>query len=424
MAPTNADARDTCMEGETGLITMFPHEFISYNRSLGEAIHIMGGRVKAIGSEEPKRWNGPQWSMLWGDELALCNKDSFDQAQMGLRLGDRPYMVCTTTPKNKKWVKALAMEKTTYVPQYIDAETGRYRLPTTFDNKYLPGRRVDFLKRKYGGSRLGRQELDGVFIEDVDGAVFKRKWFRYATDKADWPRFERTYVAIDPAGSAARKKADENSMTEQQKLDQIKNADTAISVVSVGSNGRMYVRAIIAGQWSPKEWALHAVKLFYKYNADKIIAERNYGGDMVEDNIRTLNVYDHEDRRRYNGRYLPIETVVASKGKHIRAQPVATLYEQGRVIHCSTAFGHAEDQMCAFIDADDNEGADMVDAIVWNIIKLAELDIALSGSAISVPASGSSLTKMKKSPIVTPHQHSMIVLPGSRHIGQRQGFII
>src|SRR5690606_37223006 len=94
-APTNADARDTCMEGQTGLISMFPSEFKYYNRSLGEARHIDGGFVKAMGTEKPKRWNGPQWSMLWFDELALCNQAAWDDANMGLRLGDRPYAVCT-----------------------------------------------------------------------------------------------------------------------------------------------------------------------------------------------------------------------------------------------------------------------------------------------------------------------------------------
>lgn len=423
-APTNADARDTCMEGETGLLRMFPHEFPTYNRSLGEAHHFMGGIVKAMGTEEPKRWNGPQWSMLWIDELALCNKESVDQADFGLRLGSRPYKVCTTTPKNKKWVKELAQESTTYVPKYYD-EHGKKRLPTTFDNYYLPSRRVEKLKQKYGNSRLGRQELDGVFIEDIDGAMFRRKWFRYMTNKANWPRFVKTIVAIDPAGSVARKKADENAMTEQQKLDQAKNADTAIAVVAVGENGRMYVLEITANQWSPSEWASEAIKLYHEWNADLIVAERNYGGDMVEDNIRNGAWRDEVKGKKHYGRYLPIETVVASTGKHIRAQPVATLYEQGRVIHCSESFTYAEDQMCAFVNADENEGADMVDAITWAIIKLSDLNIDITGEAISVGSDGlfrSGLTKTDESRIIAPSYPS-IIKPGSRVVTTRQGFL-
>lgn len=380
-APTNADVRDTCMEGETGLIAMFPDEFVYYNRSLMEARHIYGGYVKAIGMEQPKRWNGPQWSMLWIDELALCNQDSYDQAAFGLRLGERPYAVCTTTPKNKKWVKKLAMEPTTYVPQYIAEDGVSKRLPTTFDNLYLPGRRVDWLKRKYEGSRLGLQELSGVFIEDIEGAMWKRKWIMYKTDKSTWPRFVRKVVAIDPAGSVSRKTADENSLSEEQKLNKAKNADTAIAVVGVGEDGRMYVLHIESGQWTPSEWAKKAIQCFHKFRCDNIIAERNYGGDMVESNIRNHKQFDPELNRVLNGRYLPIKVVVASKGKELRAQPVAALYEQRRVYHCA-AFGPAEDQMCSFVDTNENEGADMVDALVWAITELAELGIEVVDSIV------------------------------------------
>lgn len=389
-APTNSDARDTCMEGQTGLITMFPNEFKYYNRSLGEARHISGGFVKAMGTEKPKRWNGPQWSMIWFDELALCNQTAWDDANLGLRLPScphgtnnclvcpQPYAVATTTPKNRKWVKKLAMDRTTYVPQYVDEVTGKLRLPTTFDNKFLPQRRVEWLKNKYGGSRLGRQELDGAFIDDIDGALWKRAMFTHETDKDEWPRFVRIVIAIDPAGSRARTKADANSLTEDQRQNQRKNADTAICAMALGTDGKFYVLSIKAGQWSPTEWAAEAVRMFHKYRADKIIAEKNFGGEMVESNLRNLNQWDSELGRNINGRHLPIKLVTASRGKDIRAAPIATLYEQHRVIHCAY-FADAEDQMCAFIDADDNEGADMVDAVVWAGIELSGMDIAESG---------------------------------------------
>jgi predicted phage terminase large subunit-like protein len=384
-APTNSDARDTCMEGETGLITMFPKEFKYYNRSLGEARHIDGGFVKAMGTEKPKRWNGPQWSMIWFDELALCNQAAWDDANLGLRLGPRPYGVATTTPKNKKWVKKLALDKTTYVPQYIDQETGLLRLPTTFDNLFLPQRRVAWLKNKYGGSRLGRQELDGAFIDDIDGAMFKRDWIEKSrqTDPDLWPRMIKVVVAIDPAGSRARRTADQNALTEEDRQNQSKNADTAIAVVGQGIDGKYYVFAIKSDQWSPTEWAVEAIRAFHLYRASTIIAERNYGGDMVESNIRGIKQYDKQSLRELNGRGLPIKVVTASKGKDIRAEPVASLYEQGRVVHCKD-FPAAEDQMCAFIDADDNEGADMVDAIVWAITELGGLGFDTYHGAINV----------------------------------------
>lgn len=382
-APTAADARDTCLEGETGLITMFPHEFKSYNRSMGEARHIDGGIIKAMGTEKPKRWNGPQWSMIWFDELALCNQAAWDDANLGLRLGKRPYAVCTTTPKNKKWVKKLALDKTTHVPQYID-EAGRLRLPTTFDNPFLPDRRVEWLKNKYGGSRLGRQELNGMFIDDVSGAKWNRDLFIHITDPDDWPVMQKVVVAIDPAGSRARAKADDNSLTEDQRQNQRKNADTAIAVVGLGRDDKFYVLAVKAKQWSPSEWAKEAIRMFYKWRAAEIVAEKNFGGDMVESNLRSVDEYDKEAMRHLKGRLLPITLVTASKGKDIRAEPVVTLYEQKRVIHCQQ-FGDAEDQMCAFIDADDNEGADMVDAVVWAVIKLGGLEINDSRQLIFVP---------------------------------------
>jgi phage terminase large subunit-like protein len=386
-APTNSDARDTCMEGETGLITMFRHEFEYYNRSLGEARHINGGFVKAMGTEKPKRWNGPQWSMLWFDELALCNQAAWDDANMGLRLPScyhvkpckvcpRPYAVCTTTPKARKWVKNLAFDKTTLVPQYEDEENGGTRLPTTFDNEFLPEGRVKWLRNKYEGSRLGLQELYGVFIDDVAGAMWRRVWIDDARqmDSAKWPRFLRIVVAIDPAGSRARKTADQNSLTEDDRQNQRKNADTAIAVVALGTDHKFYVLQIKSGQWSPKEWGMKAIKYYHKFKADKIIAEKNFGGEMVEFNIRGINEYDPKACRQLSGRNLPVKLVTASRGKDVRAEPVAALYEQRRVVHCST-FPSAEDQMCSFVDADDNEGADMVDALVWGITELGGLNI-------------------------------------------------
>ncbi len=389
-APTNSDARDTCMEGETGLIKMFPNEFKYYNRSLGEARHIGGGFVKAMGTEKPGRWNGPQWSMIWFDELALCNQAAWDDANLGLRLPScphgnesncvlcpQPYAVCTTTPKARKWVKALALDKTTYVPQYIDVETGKRRLPTTFDNNYLPARRVEWLRNKYAGSRLGMQELQGLFIDDVAGAKWKREWIEDAreTDSSKWPRFQRILIAIDPAGSRARRTADTNSLTEDDRQNQRKNADTAVAAVALGIDRKFYVLEIKAGQWSPTEWAKESVRMYHRFRADKIVAEKNFGGEMVEAVLRGLNEYDHVSGRYLNGRNIPIKLVHASRGKDIRAEPVCTLYEQGRVVHTGV-FGPAEDQMCAFVDADDNEGADMVDAVVWGITELGGLNVS------------------------------------------------
>ena len=154
-APTIADARDVCAEGVTGLINLAPHEF-RYNRSIGEAHHKDGGYVKFMGSEEPNRWNGPQWSLLWADELALWNEASWHQAQFGLRLGEHPRAIATTTPKNRQFVRTLSELDTTVTIR-----------ATTYDNPTLSSSVTERLTTQYGGTRIGRQEIMAEWLDDV-----------------------------------------------------------------------------------------------------------------------------------------------------------------------------------------------------------------------------------------------------------------
>lgn len=382
-APTNADARDTCAEGPTGLIKMFRSEFTRWNRSLGEARHVGGGYVKFMGTEKPARWNGGNWSMLWFDELALCNKKSWDDANLALRLGERPRAICTTTPKHAKWVKTLAEDPKTYVPHYLTPD-GKPRFPTTFDNPFLPADRVEYLKNKYLGTRVGRRELLGLFLGEVEGAMWSPEIILHELDYKRLPRLTRRIVSVDPAGSAARRKADENALQGREEEPGTKNADTGICVAAKGADGRFYVIASFSGQWTPVEWGALVVKLFHEYKCDRIVAEKTYGGLMVESTIRQIDVPDvqvgrlvpslglSDTSRRLSGKHMPIKLVNATQGKHIRAEPVVSLYEQRKVTHLQN-FVEAEDQMCAFIDADHNEGADMVDALVWNLLELAGL---------------------------------------------------
>jgi phage terminase large subunit-like protein len=361
-APTNADVRDVCLEGETGLITMYGHRFSYYNRSTWEARHVKGGYVKAMGTEKPKRWNGPQWSFLWFDEFSLCNRKAIVDALLGLRLGPkrgpwRARMLATLTPKGQKWVQKLLEAEDAYVPHYIRPD-GKPRFPTTFDNPHLPERRVQLLKQKYMGTRLGMQEMMGLFIGDTIGAMWSHDIIRCETDPEEWPPyFLRIVVSIDPAGTAARRKADENATSEEDMANFKISASTAICVSALGSDGRIYILAWQAGQYSPNEWASKAVLLFRMFGADRIVAERNYGGDMVEATLR--NVWKDA----------PITIVSASRGKAIRAEPVKALYEQGRVVHCMI-FSDAEAQMCSFKNTDENEGADYVDSMVWGVWEL------------------------------------------------------
>lgn len=359
-APTNTDVRDVCIEGETGLYTLYGNEFKSYNRSLGqiELRHRNGGWVRAMGTEKPKRWNGGNWSWGWFDEYALCNRASIMDAQLALRSGPRdgPWrarMLVTFTPKGQMWTRDLMKRPDTYVPFYVGLD-GKPRRPTTFDNPYLPQRRVELLKQQFLGTRLGNRELLGMELYGVPGALWNERIIKHVADLDDLRKihFTRIVVAIDPAGTSARRKADENSLSEKERKNLEKRAKTAICVKAKGSDGRIYTLNWGAGHWTPDQWSRKAINLFREYRADRIVAEKNFGGNMVESTLR--NVWADA----------PITLVNASDGKRQRAEPVVALYEQGREIHCMP-FAEAESQLCAFIDCDNNEGADYVDSGVW-----------------------------------------------------------
>ena len=347
-APTIQSAREVCAEGESGLITIARDEF-DWNRSLMEARHKDGGYVKFQGAEEPARWNGPQWTLLWADELALWKRESYDQATFGVRLGDHPRVIATTTPKAARWVRALVDEAGTVTTH-----------GTMYDNPALARSAVEALERRYGGTRLGRQELLGEYVEEIEGALWQLDWIdnnrrteppsvmqlvetdegAVETKMLDLPRI---VIAIDPAVTA--------------------NADsdeTGIAVAGVGPDGDYYVLSIDGYRLPPQQWAMKALDAYDRWQADKIVAEVNNGGDMVIDTIN--RVCDGL------GRSVNVEAIRASRGKTLRAEPIAALYEQGRVHHCGI-FENAEDQMTMFPVA--NEHDDLVDSVVYALSELS-----------------------------------------------------
>jgi predicted phage terminase large subunit-like protein len=347
-APTIQSAREVCAEGESGLITIARKEF-DWNRSLMEARHRDGGYVKFQGAEEPARWNGPQWTLLWADELALWKRESYDQATFGVRLGSHPRIIATTTPKASRWVRALESEVGTVTTH-----------GTMYDNPALAQSAVEALERRYGGTRLGRQELMGEYIEEIEGALWRVDWIdnhrrseppttlqveetedgEAEVKMLDMPRI---VIAIDPAVTA-NPESDE----------------TAIAVAGVGSDGDYYVLSIDGYRLPPQQWAMKALEAYDRWQADKIVAETNNGGDMV---IETINRVCEG-----LGRTVNVEAIRASRGKTLRAEPIAALYEQGRVHHVGV-FAEAEDQMCAFPIA--NEHDDLVDAAVYALSDLS-----------------------------------------------------
>ena len=328
-APTIADARDVCAEGVTGLINLAPNEF-KYNRSIGEAHHKDGGYVKFLGSEEPARWNGPQWSLIWADELALWNEASWHQAQFGLRLGDHPKAIVTTTPKNRKFVRILSeLESTATVRA------------TTYDNPTLSSTVQERLREQYGGTRIGRQEIMAEWLDDVPNALWRNDMIK-AKQLSEVPALERIVVAIDPAVSVSQD-----------------SDETGIIVVGRSEDNEYYVLADYSGKYSPDAWAEKAIDAYDSHQADRIIGEVNNGGDMVEYTLRTV---------RSN---IPYTAVHASRGKRIRAEPIAALYEQEKVYHVG-GLPLLEEQMVSWTPDSSTGSPDRLDALVWGLTDLSQ----------------------------------------------------
>lgn len=346
-APTNQSAREVCAEGESGIMTLHGDEFIKYNRNTGEAWHERGGYVKFQGAEKPRMWNGPQWSLLWADEIALWNPDSWDQAQLGVRLGEWPRTVGTTTPKNRKWVRELAEEETTRVSH-----------GTTFDNIHLSKRRLDAFRRMYAGTRTGRQELYAEWLDEVEGALWTIELIdrKRIMNPKDVPELVSVVVSIDPAVSAHEKSDESGIIVAGSGWCDCNRTSPKDEPELHG-----FVFDDASGVYTPTQWGKKALALYDEWEANRIIGERNNGGDLVEANLRA--------HRQEGWLY---ESVWASRGKRRRAEPVLNLYEQGKVHHVGrTNFEELEEQMTTWVPDDESAPSpDRMDALVWAFTKL------------------------------------------------------
>jgi phage terminase large subunit-like protein len=336
IAATYADARDTMVEGESGLLSLLPEGCLTaWNRSLGELTLYNGSRFKLFASTEPDRLRGPQHHRAYCDELAAWTyPDTWDQMLFGLRLGQSPKVIIATTPKPVPLVKKIVRDKHTVVTR-----------GSTFDNaKNLAPSALEQLRVKYEGSRLGRQELNAEILDDVPGALWTRDMIDAARKSGGLPDMARVVVAVDPSGT--RGGSDDGD-------------SIGIVVAGKGVDGRAYVLADRTCKLSPNGWGRRAVEAYREFKADRLVAERNFGGAMVEHVVRTAdpNVSYGE--------------VVASRGKVVRAEPIAALYEQGRVSHVG-GLSDLEDQMCQIApDGYLGEGSpDRVDALVWALTEL------------------------------------------------------
>lgn len=334
IAPTFQDARDTCVEGESGLLAVLPKECVeTYNRSLGELILWNGSRYKLFSAAEPERLRGPQHHRAWGDEVAAWpDPVAWDQMLFGLRLGDNPQVIATTTPKPTPLIRKILRTPHTMVTR-----------GSTFDNaQNLPAGTLAHLRDRYEGTRLGRQELYAELLDDVQGALWSTDGFDQHRVRAA-PDLRRIVVAVDPSGTAGGGSGD----------------DIGIIAAGIGVDGRAYVLADYSCNLSPDGWARRVVEAYDRHGADRVVAERNFGGAMVESVLRTAR------------KTLPVKLVTASRGKIVRAEPVAAFYEQGRVSHVGP-LDQLEDQLAEMTAAGFvGEGSpDRADALVWALTEL------------------------------------------------------
>jgi len=336
IAPTFADARDVCVEGESGLLRILPPACVAaWHRSTGDLVLYNGSRIKLYSADQPERLRGPQHHRVWCDELgAWPSAAALEQMWFGLRLGRDPRVIVTTTPRNTKAIRELLAR---------EGRDVKLTRGTTFDNAgNLPASVLESLKRQFEGTRLGRQELNAELLEDTEGAF----WSREALDAGrvrDRPPLTRVVVAVDPAMSSGAS-----------------SDETGIIAAGLGEDGRIYILEDWSCRKSPEAWARRVVELYEKEKAQMIVAETNAGGELVERLLRQImpSIF--------------FKPVRALRGKVDRALPVAALYEQDRVRHVG-ALPKLEDQMTRFTpEAVARKSPDRVDAMVWAVTELSQ----------------------------------------------------
>lgn len=344
IAPTAGDVRDVMVEGESGILACASaNDRDSRGNVMGKPLYEPskrrltwqnGAQCALYSADEPERLRGPQHEYIWADELCAWRRpETWDLAMFGLRLGRNPRSFISTTPKPKKIIIDLIKDSSTVTTR-----------GTTYDNRAnLAGKFFEQVVKKYEGTRLGKQELMGILLEEAEGALWNRGNLD-ATRMKGLPGsnfyFKRICVAVDPA-ITAKATSDE----------------TGIVVVGLGSDDHGYVLADYSGRYSPGDWAKKVDMAWKVWQADIVVAEGNQGGEMVRHTIHTQN------------KNINVKIVHASRGKYARAEPVAALFEQKRC-HMVGHFNDMEDQLCVWEPLSGEESPDRLDAVVWAITAL------------------------------------------------------
>jgi phage terminase large subunit-like protein len=330
------DARRVMIEGTSGLLAVArDDEELRWLSNLGELRFPKGATAQLFSAANPESLRGPDFDAAWCDELgkwkAPAGKAAWDNLMMALRRGERQRAVVTTTPR-----QTVLMQQLRAIPGFRETQ-GKTR-----DNPWLPESFVEAMIAEYGGTRLGRQELDGEMIDDVAGALWTRETIE-ACRVAAPPELVRVVIGVDPPVSA--------------------DGDACgIVAVGLGRDERGYVieDASVRGM-TPEGWARAVAACAARHGADRVVAEKNQGGDMVASTLRAADAG------------LPVKLVSATRGKSVRAEPVSLLYEAGRVKHVG-AWPELEDELCGLVMGGGYEGPgrspDRADALVWALSAL------------------------------------------------------
>ena len=331
---TPADVRDVMIEGESGLLNISPpYNMPTYEPSKRRLTWDNGAIAQTFSSYEPDQLRGSQFDTAWADEMASWEypEETWDNLMFALRLGEKPQVCVTTTPKPLQLLINLRDAKTTVLTK-----------GTSYDNREnLNQQFFDSILSKYKNTRLGMQEIYAEILEESDNAMWKREWLDEGRLEVGPGDLERVVVAIDPAVTS-KKTSDE----------------TGIIVAGKDSEGKFYVLNDSSARYTPSAWSEKAIMLFNQYECDKIIAEVNNGGQLVEHTLRTQS------------ENVPYKSVHASRGKRTRAEPIASLYEQGKVHHVGN-LERLENQLCNWEANSGDPSPDRLDALVWALSELS-----------------------------------------------------
>ncbi len=361
VAEDSADARDVMVEGESGILACSPRDFKpKYEPSKRRLTWPNGAVASLFSAEDFDSLRGPQFDGAWCDELCKWRyaQEAWDNLQFGLRLGEHPKQIVTTTPRPIRLLKDIILRTDTAITKGTTMEN--------LVNLAPPFRKA--VVDKYSGTRIGRQELEAEILDDVPGALWSREMIdAHRIRPVDnmtpiaLPHFSRVVIAVDPAkevGDAA--------------------AETGITAHGRDQSGKGYLLEDLSLSGSPEEWGRAAVIAYDDWAADMIVYEANQGGEMAAAVLRQAAKSLKEEGLR-SADFVPLKAVHATRGKYVRAEPVSQLYEQGKISHVGY-FPELEDQLCEYTpDGAMGYSPDRMDALVWGFTELMVGSIAHEG---------------------------------------------